>query len=349
MPSLSVIMPIYNSEEFLQKAIESVLNQSFKDFELILIDDGSTDNSGAICDKYAELDKRVIVAHQSNGGICAARNRGLDLAQGEYIAFADNDDEYMDGLLEDNYALAIKFNADIVKYGIKYIDIKRDGKQKEVKGYSVSSGVYNELDIIREYRELRGSNIFTFVWNTLFRRSLIDEKIIRFDSRIRFGGEDCSFNYDCLKHIQKMVLNPNVYYVHYRREEHSTITKYDFNKAESSIIIAEKEHKWFVASGLVTAYPRYWNQIAVLYLTTLILITFDKRYCVKFESKVNFLDNIRSYKQFNFITKENGWVLLLQGTKKFGIFAYLYKMRYYWVLLLLSKLFSFYKRLMRHY
>ena len=106
MPKISVIMPVYNSKQFLRMAVDSVLNQTFKDFELILVDDGSKDGSGAVCDEYAQIDARVKVIHQENGGICSARNTGMKAAVGEYLAFIDNDDEYLPNLLEENYTLA---------------------------------------------------------------------------------------------------------------------------------------------------------------------------------------------------------------------------------------------------
>ena len=95
---ISVIVPVYNSEEYLPDTAASILNQSFEEFELILVDDGSKDRSGKICDELAQKDKRVKVIHKQNGGICSARNCALKLAKGEYIAFCDNDDMYLPGL-----------------------------------------------------------------------------------------------------------------------------------------------------------------------------------------------------------------------------------------------------------
>ena len=110
MIKVSIIMPVYNSEKYLSKAVESVLAQDFQDFELIMVDDGSPDNSGAVCDSYAEKDARVKVIHKKNGGICSARNAGIDAARGEYIGFCDNDDLYLPGLIRDNYTLAKDHN-----------------------------------------------------------------------------------------------------------------------------------------------------------------------------------------------------------------------------------------------
>ncbi|SEI84028.1 Glycosyl transferase family 2 [Propionispira arboris] len=124
MALVSIVMPIYNAEKYVSQAIDSVLNQTMTDFELILINDGSTDKSAEICASYARNDQRITLIHQKNGGICSARNKGLTLARGEYIAFIDNDDVYLPDLLEENYILAKKYNADILKYGNQYIKQK---------------------------------------------------------------------------------------------------------------------------------------------------------------------------------------------------------------------------------
>ena len=91
-PKISIIVPVYNAERYLHRCIDSILAQTFRDFELLLIDDGSKDNSGYICDEYAEKDERVKVWHKENGGVSSARNVGLDNARGEWVTFADSDD-----------------------------------------------------------------------------------------------------------------------------------------------------------------------------------------------------------------------------------------------------------------
>ncbi|HJA50079.1 MAG TPA: glycosyltransferase, partial [Candidatus Fusicatenibacter intestinipullorum] len=89
---ISVIIPVYNVEKYLKRCLDSVINQTYKNLEIILIDDGSTDNSGKICDEYAQKDERIIVIHKENGGVSSARNKGLDICIGDYISFIDSDD-----------------------------------------------------------------------------------------------------------------------------------------------------------------------------------------------------------------------------------------------------------------
>jgi len=124
MPKISVIVPVYNVEKYLAKCIDSILAQTFTDFECILINDGSPDNSPAICDEYAKKDERMKVIHKENGGVSSARNTGLDIAQGEWITFADSDDWVDENYLELMYSNAIKNNCDLSICGFKSVDEK---------------------------------------------------------------------------------------------------------------------------------------------------------------------------------------------------------------------------------
>ena len=120
MPLVSIIVPVYNTAPYLRACLDSVLSQSFTDFEILLVDDGSTDGSGKICDEYAGKDSRVIVLHQENGGVGSARNRGIDNARGEFLVFVDADDFVTDGYLEH----LMDSNADLVVSGIRRFGAK---------------------------------------------------------------------------------------------------------------------------------------------------------------------------------------------------------------------------------
>lgn len=122
---ISVIVPVYNVEKYLPECVESIISQTYDNLEVILIDDGSTDRSGKICDEFAEKDSRIVVIHQKNSGVSAARNRGLDLCRGEYISFVDSDDYYCTDLMESamnalpaftpRIYLSFRFNLSIVQ------------------------------------------------------------------------------------------------------------------------------------------------------------------------------------------------------------------------------------------
>ena len=122
MIKVSIIMPVYNSGKYLKTAVESILNQRLKEFELILVDDGSIDGSSERCDEYARKDERIVVIHQKNGGICAARNAALKVARGEFIAFSDHDDIWYPNKIEESLKILKEKNVDLVYCDAKQID-----------------------------------------------------------------------------------------------------------------------------------------------------------------------------------------------------------------------------------
>lgn len=198
---VSVIIPIYNAEAVLGETIDSVLGQTYKDFELLLIDDGSTDKSPAICDAYACRDNRVKVFHKPNGGVSSARNVGLDHARGEFIAFVDNDDCMYPEFLETMVGHIGDFDyllASYVEGGAE------DKKNREV--VKRQSDVVKTIDA-RSRKEVHDKAVelrlmgFGAIWCTLFRKSIIDKYGIRFK---KMQYEDTLFIYDYASHCDNM-------------------------------------------------------------------------------------------------------------------------------------------------
>ena len=244
-PKVSVIMPVYNSQEYVGEAIESILNQTFPDFELLLVDDGSTDLSGEICDQYATKDTRVWVIHKKNGGICSARNAGLAASRGEYLAFCDNDDKYLPDLLKDNYELAIRHSADIVRFKrkrIAYVDRRKITATTPAFQFAVLKGE----KIAENYLNI--ASISITVWNALYRRSMVLQHKIHFPEKMRYGQEDAWFNYCCYEAAECIVLNPDVYYYWIQRDAHSTSSKFHTNLLSSCLACMKKE--WQVMDKL---------------------------------------------------------------------------------------------------
>ena len=239
MIKVSVIMPVYNSEQYIENTINSILKQSLDEFELILVDDGSNDRSGIICDEIAEKDFRVVVIHKENGGICSARNAGLEIAQGEYIAFCDNDDEYMPGLLEDNYNLAVKYNADLVRFNRV---LKRIGENGRVST-SIShcpNAFFLYTDFAKNYSLL---NNFGNVWAGMYRNSTIKENKCRFDESIKFGFEDQMFNLKYFPLCKRVVFNSKVYYKWIQRYNHSTSCTFNNDRFNDLYKCLDEEQK----------------------------------------------------------------------------------------------------------
>lgn len=233
---ISIIIPVYNTGEILRRTINNVLNQTMRDFELILVNDGSTDNSLSICNEYSKKDSRIVVINKKNSGICNSRNRGIKEAKGEYIAFLDHDDEVDCHLLEDNYILAKKYNADIVKFGYEYIYcLKNKYIRKKSSNKIDNLLVLDKNKIMNTYMNLNKNRILVYIWDGLYKKSFLESNKILFDSRYTVGREDIAFNILCYMHVSKLIFNPKVYYKYYAYE----ISTYNGMKKEKYIQYCE--------------------------------------------------------------------------------------------------------------
>lgn len=202
-PKISIISPVYNSENFIHKYIDSILSQTFQDWELILVNDGSTDNSGKICDKYVGKDARIKVTHKPNGGVASARQCGMEAAIGEYIIHADPDDWVEPTMLEQLYIRAKEKEADIVicDYYVNY-----DNKQVRVlqrPTEETANGMLRDL-----FHRLHGS-----LWNKLVKRVCYIEYGVRFISNINYC-EDMLIWVQLLQHDMKVTYWSEAFY-HY--------------------------------------------------------------------------------------------------------------------------------------
>ncbi len=242
MAAISIIMPVYNSKDYIEKAVQSVLNQNFNDFELILVDDGSTDGSSEICDSYTNKDNRIIVIHKTNGGISSARNVGIATASGDYITFLDNDDEYVSTLLADNYRLAIQSQADFVKFGVNKIHINSSGicYKTELLG-SKENCILNKSELGKIYLKYCKAAFLTYIWNGLYSRKFLTDNNIRFNNFYKVGYEDVEFNIELCKNVNRIAINSCAYYNYMQRANHSTSFKFDVNRLHSILKIWERE------------------------------------------------------------------------------------------------------------
>lgn len=179
---ISVIVPVYNTEKLLPRCIDSILAQSFTNFELIIIDDGSTDGSGTICDEYAAKDSRVKVIHKANGGVSSARNAGLDIATGKWITFADADDyvntEWLKSFMENTS------DTDIVIQGIKFIPIDGNTSSDRIITTIISP------DIPFLISQLLSCGIMGYLFNKIFKLKLIKQNRIKFNTDIHFREDE---------------------------------------------------------------------------------------------------------------------------------------------------------------
>lgn len=180
IPKVSIIVPVYNVGQYLRTSLESIRNQSFTDWEAVLVDDGSTDNSGAICDQYAALDKRFVVIHKENGGVSTARNSGLKAAKGEWITFADADDELPQEAIN-TMCSGISEHINIVIAGYKKLNELKEVTYEITEKYS---GIKNQNDAILEIYNPSFYSYLGYICSKLYRNDIIRKNDIKFDESI---------------------------------------------------------------------------------------------------------------------------------------------------------------------
>ncbi len=209
MPAVSVIIPVYNTEEtLLRRCIESVLNQEYRDLEVIAVDDGSKNNAGTVLDSYVEKDERMHVIHKPNGGVSAARNTALAQAQGTYVQFMDADDWIPDVSTKELVRAALEYNADLV-VGDFYRVV---GGNLSRKSSIETSGLMDLKAYAAQMMETPADYYFGVLWNKLYRRDLIEAYNIRMDESLRWC-EDFIFNLEYLLHTERIFpLSVPVYY-----------------------------------------------------------------------------------------------------------------------------------------
>lgn len=193
---LSVIVPVYNAANTMERCIDSILKQSYRDFELILVDDGSTDESGAICDSYNKKDKRCKVIHKKNAGVSSPRNYGLDVCSGDYVTFVDSDDTINEDTYEKNMKLLLENGSiDILQYPT--YEITQNGDKTEL--YCYEDCMIEGDKVFAEW--YRGKDIINYcIWNKIYKRSLIGK--YRFPEGKLF--EDIFFNYSFMRNANKI-------------------------------------------------------------------------------------------------------------------------------------------------
>ena len=198
---ISVIIPVYNVEEYLAQCLESVIYQSYKDLEIIIVDDGSPDNSSAVYEKYAALDSRIKVIKQENGGLSAARNTGLDAATGDYVHFIDSDDYVSCDYYEKMLAAAIATDADIAAGGV----VSQNGQK-----YSISYQDSVVLSRLAEKFKVTNALNVCVVWRYIYRREFLEKNGFRFEVGRIF--EDILFTPDVIRLADRVVTVPGAYY-----------------------------------------------------------------------------------------------------------------------------------------
>lgn len=221
MPKISIITPVYQVEGYLRKCVDSILNQTLKDFELFIVDDGSPDNCGKIADSYEKLDPRVHVIHKENGGAPSARNAGIKLAKGEYLYFPDSDDWLEPDYLQNLYNYAVSSNAQLVISGFVMEYYENNNNQSyEV---SVMQTVLSDKEQIRKNIHNYFNNMMMAVpWNKLYKTEYIKEKNIWFPN---LKWDDLHFNMEVIMDIDSIAISSECGYHFFRSRQGSETTK----------------------------------------------------------------------------------------------------------------------------
>lgn len=237
-PLISIIIPVYNVEQYLSKCLESIIKQTYNNIEIILIDDGSSDNSKKICDEYLQKDSRIVVIHKDNEGVSIARNTGLDIAKGEYISFIDADDYIDQDMYEFLLNNLIENNADISSCG--YNKVFEDRIEKGIG--SDSNLLLDNVDAVKE--TIKKRNLFPSVWAKLYKKDCIGD--IRFNPSIKLS-EDYLFCFETACRCQKYFHSKQSKYNYVMRESSALHTiryiNYDDFKV-SQFILKQVERKY---------------------------------------------------------------------------------------------------------
>lgn len=235
-PLVSIIIPIYNSEAFLDKCIQSAINQTYKNIEIVLVNDGSIDSSGEICDNYSSTDSRIRVLHKNNRGLVSSRKEGLKLSTGSYILYIDGDDWIELNLIETYINQVLTYNADIV---ISSHIVDLEGRE-DILMNSIPSGVYTKSDLLSAvYPKMLHTGkfsqfgIFSYSWGKLYKREVLLENQLKVDENITIG-EDALCLYPTLLDASVIVILEQPGY-HYRQRADSLIKisrKVDISKMQ---------------------------------------------------------------------------------------------------------------------
>lgn len=256
LPLISIIVPVYNAQKFLNRCVDSLISQTYENIEIILVNDGSKDDSGAICDSFAQKDSRVKVIHKENGGVSSARNLGLDTATGEYIAFVDADDYVDKDMYKKLYDNAVSTGSDISMCSYALED-----KEGNIIDKSNNSELF-EFTRSEMVKHMLMQKLYTCSpWNKLLKADTINN--IRFDTHV-LHNEDLLFIYQAMKNCNKAVfMDKPLYFYCYNENSAARVSYSDKN---TTMLIAQD----FVLSDIGEAMPDIYDVALTEYVKTMI-------------------------------------------------------------------------------
>lgn len=254
MTKVSVIVPVYNVEQYLRKCLDSLVNQTLQDIEIIVVDDGSTDSSSDIIKEYAEKYKNIKCYKKENGGLSDARNYGMQYAQGKYIAFLDSDDYADINLYKEMYEKALKEDADIVECNFYWSYPKKSKKD-------IGEKYFSKKEMIEKARVV--------AWNKLYKKEILDEANIEFPKGLRY--EDVEFFYKLVPYIQRVsfIKEPLIYYT----QRKTSIANTQNEKTKDIFTVLDNVIEYYKEKNL---YEKYKEVLEFTYTRLLLCSSFKR-------------------------------------------------------------------------
>lgn len=301
MPKISVIIPIYNVEKYLDRCLESICNQELYDIEIICINDGSTDKSGEICNKFRDRDKRVKVIHKNNEGVSSSKNLGINLSNGKYICFIDSDDYIEKSMLIQMYKLAEENLCDVVMSGYKLAP-----SGKTIRPLYKLNETLNPIDAISENILVHSHNDLCFSWRFLFNSKIIKGNNILFDTDIKIG-EDFIFNLKALGKSKRFYATGATLY-NYNIENNSSVMRVKYKDClEENLIKQYNEKKLLSRECGLYSIKHYREDMANYYINNMLPMILRNIFNGPEENKEKAIKRVLNYKMFRESFKEMGF------------------------------------------
>lgn len=308
MSKISIIIPMYNAKEYIARCLESVINQSFSDIEIIIVNDGSTDESLEICRKYAKIDERIIILNKDNNGVSVARNQGMNVATGEYVMFVDSDDWIDENMCQDLYKRISECHADICfcnnikEYGNRseYIDfgcLKDVINLDEIKEVILSLIEEKDIKIAHRRETFRGPCA------KLYKRSIIIDNNITFKRELAIG-EDLVFNLEYLKYCEKIVVEKKFLY-HYRVNLYSTTKRYRENAWDTYRKLLVILEEYLESNFFEIEYMDRLNKLKLKYFIISVNNEMSKFNKKSYVEKISYIKSICEDEVINFALKNS--------------------------------------------
>ena len=285
---VSIIVPIYNSEKTIERCIKSIINQTYSNIEIILIDDGSTDKTEFICKKYEEEDERITFVKRDNSGVSNARNYGIKISKGKYIQFVDSDD-YIDKYFVEKMVKSIeKNNADLVICGINIV------KREKMYSNAIASKNINDLRIEKKiFNNLVDTGLIFYIWNKLYLKEYIQNL---FDNNMSLG-EDVIFNLNYLKNVEKVNIIDDILYYYTMNEKGINIKNFSLNNKYIDNLL---ENSLYIYNNLINFTKNYFksNTDDTLYINYMLTSINENIPKIVLCNKINKYNKIAQIKEY---------------------------------------------------